>query len=135
LTIPSLLDYPLHTILDWMDERYRKVRARLPSRWTFFEHLRILLLYLPFVSWGVLMTFMLDKLRSRTPDWADPITVKTENLSSTVSLLTYDRKVAHCRLKWRRSPPAGMAEDQNIEDVREREHRTASNTALSAVSC
>jgi hypothetical protein len=63
-----LLAYLLHTILDWMDERYQKVRARLPSRRTFFEHLRTLLLYLPFDGWDELMTFMLDKLCSRRPD-------------------------------------------------------------------
>ena len=63
-----LLAYLLHTVLDWVDERYRKVRARLPSRRTFFEHLRTLLLYLPFDGWDQLMTFMLNKLHSKIPD-------------------------------------------------------------------
>jgi hypothetical protein len=63
-----LLAYLVHTALDWVDDRYRQVRDRLPSRRTFFEHLRALLLYLPFDGWDELMAFMLDKLRSKTPD-------------------------------------------------------------------
>ena len=45
-----------------MDECYRAVRAILPSRRTFFEHLRALLQYLPFDGWDHLMAFMLDAL-------------------------------------------------------------------------
>ena len=57
-----LLAYLYHTVLDWMDERYRAVRAILPSRRTFFEHLRALLQYLPFDGWNQLMAFMLKAL-------------------------------------------------------------------------
>jgi hypothetical protein len=57
-----LLAYLIHTVLDWMDERYRTVRAILPSRRTFFEHLRALLQYLPFDNWDQLMSFMLQGL-------------------------------------------------------------------------
>lgn len=57
-----LLAYLTHTVLDWMDERYRAVRAILPSRRTFFEHLRALLQYLPFDNWDQLMSFMLQGL-------------------------------------------------------------------------
>ncbi|RUT67694.1 ISNCY family transposase, partial [Flavobacterium cupreum] len=60
-----LLAFLLHTALDLLDLRYRAVRSALPSRRTFFEHIRALLLYLPFDSWDHLMTFMLAKL---TPD-------------------------------------------------------------------
>jgi hypothetical protein len=63
-----LLAFLLHTALDLLDLRYRAVRAALPSRRTFFEHIRALLLYLPFDSWDHLMTFMLAKL---TPDPAN----------------------------------------------------------------
>jgi hypothetical protein len=35
-----LLAFLVHTALDWMDTRYAKVRGLLPSRRTFFEHLR-----------------------------------------------------------------------------------------------
>jgi hypothetical protein len=53
---------PAHTTLDWIDQRYRMVRRLLPSRRTFFEHVRALLLYLPFDDWDHLMRFMLKKL-------------------------------------------------------------------------
>jgi hypothetical protein len=58
-----LLAYLVHTALDRLDQRYRAVRAQLPSRQTFFEHLRALLQYLPFDSWDRLFDFMLDGLR------------------------------------------------------------------------
>ena len=63
-----LLAYLTHTVLDWMDERYRTVRARLPSRRTFFEQLRALLQYLPFDNWDHLMTFMLCGLEPASVD-------------------------------------------------------------------
>ena len=56
------LAYLRHTVLDWMDERYRAARAILPSRRTFFEHLRALLQHLPFTHWEQLMAFMLEAL-------------------------------------------------------------------------
>lgn len=71
LTTLNLLAYLVHTALDWLDERYRALRARLPSRRTFFENLRTLLLYLTFDSWDHLMNFMLRTLshkRSVAPD-------------------------------------------------------------------
>ena len=57
-----LLAFLMHTCFDWLDERYRAVRCRLPSRRTFFENVRTLLLYLPFDSWDHLLGFMLSKL-------------------------------------------------------------------------
>ena len=65
-----LLAYLCHTVLDWMDERYRAVRAILPSRRTFFEHLRALLQYLPFAGGDQLMAFMLEAL--------EPLAVNSE---------------------------------------------------------
>jgi hypothetical protein len=62
-----LLAYLLHTVLDRLDQRYRAVRAQLPSRRTFFEHLRALVQYLPFDSWDALFDFMLDGLRPAPP--------------------------------------------------------------------
>jgi membrane-bound metal-dependent hydrolase YbcI (DUF457 family) len=63
-----LVAYYLHTTLDWMDACYRAVRALLPSRRTFFEHLRALLQYLPFDGWEHLMNFMLNRLGGKIPD-------------------------------------------------------------------
>ena len=58
-----LLAFLMHTCFDWLDERYRAVRCKLPSRRTFFENVRTLLLYLPFDSWDHLLGFMLSKLK------------------------------------------------------------------------
>lgn len=68
LTTMILLAYLVHTALDFLDTSYRSVRALLPSRRTFFEHLRALLLYLPFDHWDHLMAFMLDGLSPRPQD-------------------------------------------------------------------
>ena len=53
-----LLAFLVHTTLDWVDEPYRAVRNSLPSRRTFFEHLRALIHYLPFDDWNHLIRFM-----------------------------------------------------------------------------
>lgn len=57
-----LMAFLLHTALDLLDVRYRAVRAALPSRRTFFEHMRALMHYFPFDNWDHLMTFMLNSL-------------------------------------------------------------------------
>jgi len=57
-----ILAYLLHTVLNWMDTTYHTVRSLLPSRRTFFEHLRALIQYFLFDSWEHLMNFMLDGL-------------------------------------------------------------------------
>ena len=62
-----ILAYLLHTVLDRLDQRYRAVRAQLPSRRTFFEHLRALVQYLPFETWDHLFDFMLDALTPASP--------------------------------------------------------------------
>jgi hypothetical protein len=53
-----LLAFLVHTALEWVDLPYRAVRNALPSRRTFFEHLRALIHYLPFDDWNHLMRFM-----------------------------------------------------------------------------
>ncbi len=63
-----LIAFLLHTALDWLDERYREIRRKLPSRRTFFEHVRALLHYLPFDGWDHLMTFMLSSLEPQPPN-------------------------------------------------------------------
>lgn len=63
-----VLAYLVHTTLDWIDVCYRTVRGLLPSRRTFFEHLRALLQYLSFESWDHLLRFMLDELEGKIPD-------------------------------------------------------------------
>ena len=56
-----LLAFLVHTALDWIDAPYRAVRDSLPSRRTFFEHLRALIHYLPFNDWDHLMQFMIKR--------------------------------------------------------------------------
>ena len=68
-----ILAYLLHTVLDRLDQGYRAVRARLPSRRTFFEHLRALLQYLPFDTWEHLFDFMLDALAPAQPKAKPPL--------------------------------------------------------------
>jgi hypothetical protein len=57
-----LLAFLVHTTLEWIDAPYRAVRDALPSRRTFFEHLRALIQYLPFDDWSHLMQFMTERL-------------------------------------------------------------------------
>jgi len=63
-----LLAFLAHTTLDWIDAPYRTVRGALPSRRTFFEHLRALIQYLPFDDWNHLMQFMIHRLNPEPID-------------------------------------------------------------------
>lgn len=63
-----LLAFLVHTTLDWIDAPYRAVRDALPSRRTFFEHLRALIHYLPFDDWDHLMQFMIKPPDHDPPD-------------------------------------------------------------------
>ncbi|MGB4333582.1 MAG: ISNCY family transposase [Chromatiaceae bacterium] len=62
-----LLALLLHTVLELQDPHYQAVRHHLPSRRTFFEHLRALAQYLPFTSWDHLWDFMLEALQPAQP--------------------------------------------------------------------
>lgn len=62
-----LLAFLAHTVLDRLHSGYQAVRRQLPSRLTFFEHLRALTQYLPFDSWEQLFEFMLDALQPTQP--------------------------------------------------------------------
>jgi len=53
----------VHTVLEWMDDQYRLLRQKLPSRQQLFDDLRTLTRYLCFESWDDLMTFMLDSFK------------------------------------------------------------------------
>jgi hypothetical protein len=62
-----LLAFLAHTVLDLLDPRYQAVRRHLPSRQTFFEHLRALTQYLLFASWDHLFDFMREALEPAQP--------------------------------------------------------------------
>lgn len=68
LTTMILLVFLVHTTLDWLDSSYQAIRAALPSRRTFFEHIRTLILYLPFNDWDHLMQFMMNGLNLQPPN-------------------------------------------------------------------
>lgn len=63
----TLLAFLAHTVLERLDQRYQTVRRQLPSRRTFFEHLRALVQYLPFDSWERLFDFMIEALQPTPP--------------------------------------------------------------------
>jgi len=63
-----LLAFLVHTTLDSIDSPFRLVRSLLPSRRTFFEHLRALIQYLPFDDWNHLTRFMLKSLNPEPPN-------------------------------------------------------------------
>lgn len=58
----NILAFLYHTFLSFTDEKYRLIRATLPTRKTFFDDLRALTRYLLFASWDALMDFMLAGL-------------------------------------------------------------------------
>ncbi|WP_435387569.1 transposase [Laspinema olomoucense] len=64
LNILSLL---FHTLLERLDEKYKRLRAHLPTRQTFFDDLRALTRYLYFDNWDHLLTFMLQGLELEIP--------------------------------------------------------------------
>lgn len=64
----NLLAFLLHTVLDMMDVKYQLIRAKLPSRKMFFQHLQALTCYLYFESFDALLDFMLRGLRINVPD-------------------------------------------------------------------
>lgn len=55
-----ILAFLTHTVLEWMDDKYRLLRKKLPSRKRLFNDIRTLTSYLCFQSWEALMDFMLD---------------------------------------------------------------------------
>ncbi|XQQ07960.1 MAG: ISNCY family transposase [Leptolyngbya sp. IPPAS B-1204] len=64
LNILSLL---FHTLLELLDQKYKLLRSRLPTRKTFFDDLRALTRYMYFDSWDHLLTFMLEGLELDIP--------------------------------------------------------------------
>jgi hypothetical protein len=55
-----ILAFLVHTVLEWIDDQYRLLRQKLPSRQRLFSDIRTLTSYLCFDSWGTLMQFMLQ---------------------------------------------------------------------------
>lgn len=62
LVMLNLLAFLFHTVLDLCDEQYRRVRAELATRQTFFNDLQALTRYLYFENWQALINFMFIQL-------------------------------------------------------------------------
>ena len=62
LAAMNMLALLTHTLLYYSDDAYRLIRAKLPTRKTFFEHIRALMHYIDFSSWEAMMDFMMRGL-------------------------------------------------------------------------
>jgi hypothetical protein len=62
LATMNMLALLTHTFLAYCDDAYRLIRAKLPTRKTFFDDVRALLRYICFPSWEALMDFMMRGL-------------------------------------------------------------------------
>jgi len=58
----NILAFLFHSFLTFCDEAYTLIRATLPTRQTFFQHVRALTTYIRFSSWEHLMDFMMQGL-------------------------------------------------------------------------
>ena len=62
LATMNILAFLFHSFLTFCDDAYRLIRATLPTRKIFFEHIRTLTHYMCFPSWEELMEFMMRGL-------------------------------------------------------------------------
>jgi hypothetical protein len=62
-----ILAFLTHTVMEWMDDKYRLLRQKLPSRQRMFNDIRALTSYLCFESWDALMAFMLQSFEPIPP--------------------------------------------------------------------
>lgn len=58
----NILAFLFHGFLTFCDEAYRMIREKLPTRQTFFDHVRALTTYIYFPSWEAMMDFMIRRL-------------------------------------------------------------------------
>ena len=63
----NILAFLIHTLMEFTDEKYRLLRAELPTRKTFFDDVRALTRYMCFGSWNNMMDFMLKGLEIDMP--------------------------------------------------------------------
>lgn len=61
----NILAFLFHTILEFVDEKYRLLRKTLPRRKTFFDDIRALTRYVCFESWDHMLDFMLKGLKDK----------------------------------------------------------------------
>ncbi|MEA1864837.1 MAG: ISNCY family transposase [Euryarchaeota archaeon] len=63
----NILAFLIHTLMEFIDEKYRLIRATLPTRKMFFDDVRALTRYICFGSWDNMMDFMLKGLEIDMP--------------------------------------------------------------------
>jgi len=61
----NLLAFLFHTVLNIMDDKYKLLREKLPTRKIFFEHIKALTTYMFFDNWDTLLQFMIDGLNKK----------------------------------------------------------------------
>jgi hypothetical protein len=64
----NLLSFLFHTVMHLVDTAYQLIRAKLPTRKTFFDDLRALTRYMHFDNWQKLMLFMMQGLKLQPPN-------------------------------------------------------------------
>jgi hypothetical protein len=62
----NLLAFLFHTVLDLVDEKYRRIRQALRTRRKFFQHIDTLLCYFQYSTWDELFSFMYQGLELDT---------------------------------------------------------------------
>ena len=62
LATMNILAFLFHSFLNFCDDSYRLIRAHLPTRKIFFEHIRTLMHYIHFPSWDAMLDFMMQGL-------------------------------------------------------------------------
>ena len=63
LATMNLLAFLFHTVLEYMNSQYQLLRKTIQARSRLFEHIRILLIYVPFEDFDHLMAYMVDGLK------------------------------------------------------------------------
>ena len=63
LATMNLLAFLFHTMLEFMNEKYKLLRKVIGARKNFFHHIKILLIYHCFKSFDTLMDFMIEGLK------------------------------------------------------------------------
>ncbi len=58
----NILAFLFHSFLTFCDDAYKLIRTTLPTRQTFFDHIRCLTCYHRFASWEAMMDFMMRGL-------------------------------------------------------------------------
>lgn len=60
LAMMNILAFLFHTMLEFMNNKYQLLRSVIKARKRLFEHIRILLIYIPFQNFDHFMEFMLE---------------------------------------------------------------------------